>query len=211
MATALLEPPVSPVAPPPKPDSEAADLQAAGHRATAPGQSLQENNPPPQAIIEIVDGEPIEREAMGLEAGYAAGECYAELRTYARERGGVAFPDGSCFRAFGPDGTRPRFPDASYVAAGRLESIPRGVGELAPDLCVEVVSPHDRFTDVRAKVEEYFAAGVREVWVIDPAVRTVDAYRPDAIRTYRPGGVLTCDDVLPGFQLAVDGLFPTTG
>ena len=182
MATALLDP------------SETLDLP--------PAAALEDR------LVQVVDGEILKREPMGLEAGFAAGECYAELRQYAKHHGGVAFTDGNCFRAFGPDGTRPRYPDASYVAAGRLETIPRSVGRLAPDLCVEVVSPNDLSTNVREKVEEYLAAGVREVWVVDPAVRVVEAYGPDRTTTYRPGQTLTSEDVLPGFEMAVDGLFP---
>ena len=38
----------------------------------------------------------------------------------------------------------------------------------APDLAVEVLSTYDVWKDVLTKTSEYFDAGVREVWVVDP-------------------------------------------
>jgi Uma2 family endonuclease len=42
----------------------------------------------------------------------------------------------------------------------------------APLLCVEILSPDDRFSKMEEKVEEYFAMGVRAVWIIDPRAQT---------------------------------------
>ena len=170
--------------------------------ATAPDEGVASE------LSEFVDGEVIERKPTGLEAGYAAGRVYKVLSNYEDAHGGTAFPDGSGFKAFGIDGTRTRFPDASYVAAGRMESVPRGVGRIAPDLCVEIVSPTDVYTDVREKAEEYLAGGVREVWLIDPAVRVIDVLRPDSSQTFRAGETAVSPDVLQGLEVPVDGLFP---
>lgn len=41
----------------------------------------------------------------------------------------------------------------------------------APLLCIEILSPDDRMTDVWEKIEEYVAMGVEAVWVIDPQRR----------------------------------------
>ena len=61
---------------------------------------------------------------------------------------------------------------------------------------------------VRRKLGEYFAAGVLQVWVIDPASRTVQVHHgrgePESLA---PGAVLTGGDALPGFRLPVDDIF----
>ncbi|MDX2141505.1 MAG: Uma2 family endonuclease [Chloroflexota bacterium] len=44
---------------------------------------------------------------------------------------------------------------------------------LVPDLCIEVVSKNDQYSDVNEKVEAYLADGVLLVWVFDPQTRTV--------------------------------------
>jgi Uma2 family endonuclease len=38
---------------------------------------------------------------------------------------------------------------------------PKGFLEVAPDLVVEIISPNDRWQDVRQNLAEYFAIGVR--------------------------------------------------
>jgi Uma2 family endonuclease len=74
---------------------------------------------------------------------------------------------------------------------------------------VEILSPDDTAREVREKVDEYLAHGVRLIWVVDPEDRTVAIYRvgtPPA--RLDASGVLTGGDVLPGFSCQVGTLFP---
>jgi Uma2 family endonuclease len=89
----------------------------------------------------------------------------------------------------------------SFVATGRLDGATGSAWlALAPDLAVEVVSPDDSARQLLDTVGEYLAAGVRLVWVIDPARRSAAAYRsPTDVREIGPGGRLDGDDVLAGF------------
>lgn len=47
-----------------------------------------------------------------------------------------------------------------------LEQIPVGYPAAAPDLCVEVLSPNNRLARIWEKMQEYFAGGVRMVWIV---------------------------------------------
>ena len=47
----------------------------------------------------------------------------------------------------------------------------------APVLVVEILSPNDVQEQIDEKIDEYLAAGVLLVWVIDPHDRTVLIYR----------------------------------
>jgi Uma2 family endonuclease len=80
---------------------------------------------------------------------------------------------------------------------------------LIPDLCVEIVSKNDRYNDVIARVQRYLDDGVRLVWVVSLAAKTVSVYRLDDPRptVLRRGDVLLGEDVLPGFELAVSSVF----
>lgn len=103
-----------------------------------------------------------------------------------------------------------RGPDIAFIAAGRLP--PReGRGRFVttiPDLVVEILSPHERAEEVREKVSEYLVAGVRLVWVVDPATRTVALHRSgEDVRVLAEGDALDGEDVLPGFRVAVDVVF----
>jgi Uma2 family endonuclease len=42
-----------------------------------------------------------------------------------------------------------------------------------PFLCVEILSPEDRMSEMQERIEDYLEFGVAQVWVIDPRRRTV--------------------------------------
>ena len=73
---------------------------------------------------------------------------------------------------------------------------------------MEILSPDDRWSELTQKLREYFAIGVRLVWVADPAARTVFAYRSlTDVREFTEKDNLPGDDVLPGFSAPVASLF----
>jgi Uma2 family endonuclease len=47
---------------------------------------------------------------------------------------------------------------------------------------IEIVSPDDRVGDMNAKLRDYFDAGVPNIWVVDPRLRTLTVHEPG--RTY---------------------------
>jgi Uma2 family endonuclease len=103
-----------------------------------------------------------------------------------------------------------RGPDIAFLGKERIpeEGVPVGFWPGAPDLAVEIVSPSNRAGEIREKVLEYLGAGTRLVWVVDPATRSVAAYRSrEEIRLLTAGDDLDGVDVLPGFRLALSVLF----
>jgi len=48
-----------------------------------------------------------------------------------------------------------------------------------PILAVEILSPSDKQEDILDKVRDYLEGGVKLVWVLEPAIRTICVYRPD--------------------------------
>jgi Uma2 family endonuclease len=101
-----------------------------------------------------------------------------------------------------------RAADVLFIAAGRLAGVEgEGFLPIAPDLAVEVVSPGDRWSEVLTKVNEYLAAGVRLVWVVDPRTETVHVYRLGRVEQLSADDTLDGGDVLPGFALLVSEIF----
>ncbi|MCX2728234.1 Uma2 family endonuclease [Thermomicrobium sp. 4228-Ro] len=103
-----------------------------------------------------------------------------------------------------------RIPDVSVVRRERVPAggIPEGFWPGAPDLAVDIVSPHDRAEEVHERVRDYLGAGTRLVWVLWPKSRTVTVYWPDGTaRELGPDEKLTGGDVLPGFEVSVSELF----
>ena len=81
-----------------------------------------------------------------------------------------------------------------------------GFPDVPPDLAVEVHLPDER--DMRRKVQQYLAAGVRSVWVIDPRKRTLTQHRPgeeQAVIAEMDSTVR--EPVLPGFGCELRELF----
>lgn len=134
--------------------------------------------------------------------------CVLGGHVRAHRLGALFSPDTGFVLRRGPDTVR--CPDVAFVAAERLPpgGVRRGFPELAPDLAVEVRSPTDRTRASRAKIAEYLDVGVRLVWAIDPAARTVTVHTPDgAARRLGEGDTLDGGDVVPGFRCAVAELF----
>ena len=83
-----------------------------------------------------------------------------------------------------------RIPDVCVVLGGTKEKI----FTAPPFLCVEILSPEDRMSRVQERIDDYFAMGVPNVWVVDPArcfafyaTATGDLHRViDALRTTDP-------------------------
>jgi len=165
---------------------------------------------PDEKEFELVNGELVRKQQMGMESCWVAGELFRLLSNYvAAGAGGWAFPQDTGFQCFANDPNRVRKPDAAYIRKGRVNGLSKGYARVPPDLVVEVVSPRDLFEEVRGKVEEYLAADVPLVWLVDPASRTVEAYRGSgSVSLFREGDTLTGEDVLPGFSCRVADLFP---
>lgn len=152
-------------------------------------------------VYELVDGELAEK-AMSTESDLIGGNVFHQLKLHAdRSNAGLAAPE-MYYQCFPHDPDLVRRPDASFIRRERLVGIrPHGHCRIVPDLAVEVVSPNDLFEDVREKVKEYLAAGVRLVWVISPRTRTIEVYRIDGtVSDIDEKGELSGEDVLPDFR-----------
>ena len=67
-------------------------------------------------------------------------------------------------------------PDLIFISAENLGIIgERGI-EGPPDLVVEVVSPSNSYIDRNFKKKKYLEFGVKEVWILDPANKTLEIY-----------------------------------
>jgi Uma2 family endonuclease len=75
-------------------------------------------------------------------------------------------------------------------------------------MAVEVLSEGNTVGEMRRKLRDYFQAGVRLVWYIDPATRTAEVYTaPEQRHVVTEQGILDGGDVLPGFRLPLGELF----
>ncbi len=103
-----------------------------------------------------------------------------------------------------------RVPDISFTRKSRLPGgrVPNAFGNVAPDLCVEMISPSEEPADMARKMREYFEAGAEQVWHIFPERQQIVVFTaPDDTQTLNADDTLTAGDILPGFSCRVGDLF----
>jgi len=103
-----------------------------------------------------------------------------------------------------------RVPDVSYTRKERFPGghAPDTFGDLAPDLCVEIISPSERRAGMARKVREYFNTGAVQVWHVFPERQQVTVFTsPTDTQTLDTDGVLDAGGLLPGFSCRVADLF----
>lgn len=166
---------------------------------------------PDEGDCELVDGELRER-VRSTESSWIAGQIFRRIANVAEvRRAGWVFPGGIGFQCFEDDPNRVRKADCALITRSRLPGGPVGKGfaRTAPDLVVEVVSPHDTAYEVEEKLMQWLEAGVREVWIVMSPQRTVTIHRAgEPPRTLHEGDSLEIEQLVPGFRCQVRGFFP---
>lgn len=107
---------------------------------------------------EYIDGVVVERnEGQGKHA-YTQGKILLKIEEQVGPKGLMALPELRVQVAH----RRVRIPDVCVT--GQLEE----TLTVPPRLCVEVLSPDDRWNRVNASIRDYQAMGVPCIWVVDP-------------------------------------------
>lgn len=152
---------------------------------------------------------------MSRESSRVAGNCQFEIMAFCH-RNDLAwvFPPDTGFTCFPDRPRRLRKPDVSFVLASRnaLGKDDEGYMSVVPDFVGEVISPNDFSEDVEEKIQQWLEAGVKVVWQLFPALRSVTVRNPDgSAQTHRVGDTLALPDLLPGFSVPVAALFRQPG
>ena len=153
--------------------------------------------------------------ASGHLPSVVAGNIFAELRLYAKStQNGIAYSDGMGFTVPElPSGRESFSPDAAYYDGPLPTNLMRFV-EGPPTCAIEVRSENDYGAAAEdamaAKRDDYFAAGTKVVWDVDPQAETVAVYRasdPTHPAVYRRGDVAEAEPAVPGWRVNVSDIF----
>lgn len=103
-------------------------------------------------------------------------------------------------------------PDVAFISYNRQPELAKaGYNPNPPELAVEVISDPSNAEEqrkLRLKLSSYLAAGVI-VWVVSYEERRVQVHRAgEPSQELDETGVLTAEDILPGFVLPVKDIFP---
>lgn len=161
-------------------------------------------------ICEWVDGTLVEK-AMGFHESWLAviiiGELYAYLKT--NDIGMASAPDGVMKILPGVG----RAPDVAFIPWEKLKDGKPPAREdrvpaVVPDLVIELLSASNTPAEMARKRDEYFRAGVKRVWEIDPVSRAANVFTgPSAVTPVPADGALDGETILPGFALSLRDLF----
>ena len=165
---------------------------------------------------ELVDGVLVRMPPPGYKHGQIVGRLARRLGIYAdvhglgevlgAETGFLLSRPGQLDTVLAPDVAFIRSEHIPPSNAPDLEKYLR----LAPDLVSEIASPDQYRPEMTAKAHVYLDAGVRLVWIVWPAGRTVDVWRPGGSvpsATLSVSDALDGLDVLPGFSFPLTELF----
>jgi Uma2 family endonuclease len=157
---------------------------------------------------ELVEGTLVEK-AMGYNESDIAAELLMHMRQHAKKHKlGRVTGEAATMRLMP---RLVRLPDVAFVRqdrfpGGQLPDEP--IPDLFPDLAVEVLSKSNTAGEIRRKLKEYFLAGTTLAWIVDPKKRQVVVHTaPDVFTVLTEKDTLHGGDLLPGFTLAVAGLF----
>jgi Uma2 family endonuclease len=166
---------------------------------------------------ELVDGELVVSNS-GLKHGYIAAILLSALCNFVVSRKlGVVLDSSTAFtmktgnKRFSSRCVPP--PDVSFLSKNRLQGLkklPKGFGQGAPDLAVEILSPSNTTAEIHGKIVEYLENGTKLIWVINPEEEYVLVYKsnPSPDRLLRFVDILSGEETLPDFSFPVTDLFP---
>ncbi len=163
---------------------------------------------------ELIGGRIVEFPMNGFLPGEVAINIVINLKAYARQvKRGIASGDGVGYVVPGLSSGRESFgPDAAYYDGPPLVN-PMKFIPGPPTLAIEVRSENDygasadsEYDDKRA---DYFEAGTRVVWDVDPVNETVTSYKSvnDPGTTFHRGEIADAEPAVPGWRMAVDDVF----
>ena len=163
--------------------------------------------------LELVEGEIVEMSLPGGEHGEITGWLHVKIanHVYENDLGRMTAAETGFSLARNPAGRATvRGLDIAFISKAKAPNpLPRGWIEIPPDLAVEVISPGNSAGDIHKKVRELLRAGASVIWLVYAETRTVVVHTSAGAVTYEESDTLSGGDVLPGFELRVEDIFPT--
>jgi Uma2 family endonuclease len=102
-------------------------------------------------------------------------------------------------------------PDLVFISKERQEIIKEDAIYGAPDLVVEILSPSTAYYDLRKKFRVYERCGVKEYWIVDPEMLSIEIYRNEKgrfVQTARAEGEGEVESaVLQSLKVAAADIF----
>lgn len=160
---------------------------------------------------ELIAGRIVQYMATEYKPHRVASKIFRSLDDYSTQiKMGEAFTDNMGFAIPELSSGRESFsPDAAYYSGPLPQNLMRFI-EGPPTLAVEVRSENDDDGEISDKRTDYFEAGTKVVWDVDPIAECIHKYLPsDPSRpvTYTRGQTADSEPAVPGWKVDVDWIF----
>ena len=156
---------------------------------------------------ELDEGELLEMTRPAYKHNRVLGILFFELTAYFRKsKSGEALLSENLY-ALSPS-TR-RAPDVAVILGDHREELRNAkVIPIVPDIAIEVLSPSESTRSIHRKLKQYFAAGVKEVWIVDPETATAEIWTGPQLPEHELSGTdAITSALLPGFALPLAEIF----
>jgi Uma2 family endonuclease len=161
-------------------------------------------------LYELIDGERREIPRLTMWQGEVEVNLAMRLHTHVRSRALGCVSIGKVAFIVRRNADRVRAADIAFIRRERVPPLEarQHIMEVVPDLVVEILSKHDTVEEISDKIDDWLAAGVPVLWIVDPFRRTVTICRsgrdPVLLGEH---GTLEGDPVVPGFRCPVAEIF----
>lgn len=160
---------------------------------------------------ELVEGHVRPVRPISWRHGKLVTELASHLRSFieSRERGVVMSGDIGIYTARGPDTVRGA--DVAVLSNARRARIQsERFLDVAPERVAEIHPPGRPEEVLEAKIDEYFAIGVEQIWFLDSDRERLRRYQsPTHVEQLGSGDTLYGSGVLEDFQLSLSKVFDT--
>ena len=127
------------------------------------------------------------------------------LKTNAHKEGGELITEQDVLLT----GIQLRRPDLAFFSAEQISNSDNpDAEEPIPAFAIEVISTSDQLSIVKGKLKEYFAHGVKAVWLIYPDEKLVEVYTSfKNVTICTENDLCSAGPALPDFEISVNDLF----
>lgn len=103
-------------------------------------------------------------------------------------------------------------PDIVFISKQRQDIIENDGIHGAPDMVIEILSPSTAYYDIRKKFRIYEKAGVKEYWIVDPEMKSVELFSLTEQGTFLLSAGHTelriaSSGILSGFEISLEEIF----
>jgi Uma2 family endonuclease len=157
--------------------------------------------------LELVNGEVVEMPRPAKKHGYLQIRLATRLNVYAEAKRPPDFVICESGVVIRETPATVRGPDVAYFLDKASEDFDETWFRNPPLIAVEVVSREESSKELKAKIHDYLAMGVRYVWAVHPDDSIIHVHTRDAKpKSYDHAATITVPE-LPGFELAMADLF----